>query len=416
MDPVCNYRLYIQNALDHLADKIGAKNAFAFTQDTEIQDSSYQKRLIINSKRFYIGLQREIPSNWMLRTTVDVISRLLERLSASFDRTSNWFFDARTHQALSAEDLSKELYSVVANWIFDSIKNDYGLDLYTIARISDMPYEQDKSQGTIMLYPFDIPGGACRLMVEMKSNTVVTLNSAKHVRKLLAGVGEDTALVFARNGTDENYLLYGLAEKNCPSPFRIELNGKNWKFYCGNDVRFACEYDRPKVWTDPLLTINHLLNELFANQVDYFDLLDAARKQRHGTSVVLMEFDACTQPYMDNLANHDRTFSAVPVSNLNPKVFTDLARMDGALVFDAKTKELKYFSTIVDGIACVQGDLGRGARHNGMNCFIANLVKRGMELGETVKVAAIAFSEDGGAKLVGSTDFDTISQAFFEFK
>lgn len=433
---VDNYKKFIQDALTELTGMLKSNLKvciYEVKENDKAKKLAYCKKLFIDSHCFLIGidLKGEDPNqrlNWLMRNAIDRIALVLGQRHITFDRTKFWYFDRRTKQVFTEKQLAEYLYSDIQRFIFSIFRESFGIDLSLIAEISAMPYEGDKPHGKFMLFPEITESDFRNFLIRVEQNTPITFSShstiektahEKQIRKLLAGVGDDTALVFG--GSKNDYPFQGFAKADPRCPFFIKIDGEKWSVWCCGVVWFSCEYDHPAEWHDPeeeLKNINRKLMDWFNSEKGYYDLLYDASIQKHGTSLILMKFDEITRAYMNNLVTHRRAFSVADLHNLPKGFITNLARIDGAIVIDADSQQLKYFSTNVDGIACIQGDLGRGARHNGLKAFAANLKKMGKDNESDITAAVVIFSEDGGAEIVLSSDIEVSEDAdvFFNFE
>lgn len=225
----------------------------------------------------------------------------------------------------------------------------------------------------------------------------------KQIRKLLAGAGENT-LIFQR--TKYGYAVKGYGRPPCQLllGWHIQIHGVlEWSVgYCGfqNTDLFKLVRDVPQVIFDPVASALSSLVEEFPHlkgngmveaQIRY------ANSQEHGTALIFVDFEnEIAQKRITRLYDYERSLKAdiKDISDLKA-----ISAMDGGIVIDVNKRALNgssvaFVSTIVDGLVNTTGLLDRGARHNSIHTFVANIAEE--TGGQSGVVCALVFSEDGG--------------------
>lgn len=153
----------------------------------------------------------------------------------------------------------------------------------------------------------------------------------------------------------------------------------------------------PKIIRDPITTVLKDLKLEFGPDYDWDaarSLLASGARQQHGTALIFMDFDdGWIKKWTARLYCCERMIQ-LDESADGPDAVQSLSGMDGAILIDVHTMKVRYFTAVLDGHVFVRGDLSRGARHNGVLTFIADLARTSP--GHSSKLASVVFSEDGG--------------------
>lgn len=131
-----------------------------------------------------------------------------------------------------------------------------------------------------------------------------------------------------------------------------------------------------------------LENEFENSKPELIKTLQEVMKQRHGSSAIVVKCKNNIEEHFSKLSKHNK---AIKVEKfLDNNGVKEAAHMDGAIVIDFDTSEIKYLAVIVDGESSIPGDMSRGARFNSIKNFTYNIAS------DKIPIVSIVFSEDGG--------------------
>lgn len=288
-----------------------------------------------------------------------------------------------------------------------------------ICNLACKPYEGNQNKGAIR-FSSDRIKTACSILL---SNPVeCTLAKAREIRKLLEMTSVNTSLII--NIADHK--AFGLGKKGAGDYFiKFDGNGR-WKLFSDNT-------------NEPVLSVEGTICtfissidksdfkatfiKVFPEYEDYFDIvnniIEEARKQKHGTSVVICDK---AKEESERLGSKGRAIEIKPISltkKLEPKqrsvnifevkrslissteniqtdneIIKKITSIDGALIISPEG-ECFAIGAILDGVATVVGDTGRGARYNSLNNYVKwvkNYYK--IESKGNINAMAVVISED----------------------
>ncbi len=416
---------YFQKILDPLANLLGAESGTLKAGNTKEDVGTYFQKLQGKYKdleTIYIGTS---DCQALLQIAVDRVVRAFHGMRLiPFQDPNKLFYRSDTKGTSSNDDVANCLYAEIGDWLKTRYKTVLGLDFDVIDMLSNAPYEGEAARGEIAFLP-DLDERDCAKLeplplVRFTENKRLALNAhnIKQVRKVLAG-SHNNCLLLYHDEESREYLCYGfipLDRKN-EFPYCIEIRGPyNWVLSKEGEPLFEMINGNPRIIVDEIENAFSLLQEEFKGDPNQAAIVEkmktaihAISQQHHGTSVIFLDLASGgpAHDWMENLVNRKR---ALPTKNVHllqmqhtkeqGKFLANLGRIDGALVVDVNTGELQYTAAIVDGLAIVDGHLDRGARHNSIKTFIANLYKKQTD----GRMAALVFSEDGGVKIIRGSE------------
>lgn len=130
------------------------------------------------------------------------------------------------------------------------------------------------------------------------------------------------------------------------------------------------------------------------NESAIFSIIKSARKQSHGTTILIME-DALSGAERLADANRAILIDAVQVTEKN---ILSLSAIDGAMIIDTEGN-CYAIGAILDGVAIKPGNIARGARYNSAITYVDYW------LGEGYKAVAIIVSSDDSVDLYPDESF-----------
>ncbi len=422
---------YMRGTLCKLSLLLSSEQTMSLLEisDKDLRRRSYKKVARIGGQSFYIAISAG-EARRLLCLAVDIVEDYLNDAEPDLVQQNRWFYDKAGRGVLEEKDLAQEIYREIQRRIIHEHSETIGISMTDLERLSLIPYEGEKADGTLVFLTVETEDKAkieellLDIPIVMQEPIEFLSKNLKQIRKLLAGAGREECLLFIRTDRNKGYLLSGYMNRQWLSScsWYSTINGiQEWTIGFQGIPLFHMKFDKIQIIADPIQPVLLILKEEFASVLpgdengcnDYInefeDVLRAIAQQRHGTSVVFL--DARTESVkarLDNLVRRKRAIevakvpvvksgkSKEPVKN---EVFTNLGRVDGAFIVDIVKGEISYFAVIVDGIACIEGELDRGARHNSLKTFIASLLLDN----DNVKAVAAIFSEDGGVKTIQAT-------------
>lgn len=392
---------------------LGAKEDAIIIKQTPFARNTYGQDILFSGETYRIMLKEGIKPGCLVCLFVDLVAKRLNDAAAFLAATSGYPYLESTYRPCTMKEWAEDFYLDLQNQLFQTYKMGLGIDLGLIDELSAAPYEGDPCDkgGLVFVQHFArLPDRALTIRLRTSEDIILRRGMKKHIRKLLAGAGEEYYILFQQNSKGD-YQCMGYCKKKTALKLGWVVSFKNtldWEFsYMGKPLFRMLAY-RPKVIVDPIeRVVEKLRTEFGSLTLRGADLLLAGtQSQKHGATLIFADFeDPYVAGWIDNYYHCKRavgvnlprdTSGGVKAS----QAVHSLSRMDGAIFVDVNTMELKYAAAIVDGRvhAHVPGDLARGARHNGIKAFLVDLVLS--DKCNEHKVAAVIFSEDGGATTI----------------
>lgn len=246
----------------------------------------------------------------------------------------------------------------------DSLTNAYGL-CSAMTAIAGRNYESEHAYGKFVLCQteeIDFPAF-------LKFETPVSLKQHGRIRKLLELTRGDFSLILADIG------VVGLARSSDDrrpdmQKFEIDILGHHYWRVVRHGITL-CEFwygtpriPRPKVDFTQFADLCERLLPDDSDVSELWDVIEAAVKQRHGTTLVI---SAKAAEEVRRLAA--QSTNIIP-TKLIASMTSALSSIDGAIVID-QNAVCHGFGTILDGMAAKGGDPGRGARYNSAIRYLA---------------------------------------------
>lgn len=409
---------FLSSTMDKLSGQLMAdKGSLLFGQRKTASCSAYDIPTQITGYEFYVGLSEEMAKVWLMRTAADVVANYLRKFDGDLEQDGRWFLRQEAIAPHDEESLADELLMRIYQHILLKFEKVLGLNFDAINALSLRPYESEQAKGILCFIPYlmphEVPSLQERLCVAFRAPfPVFSSDNVKHIRKLLAGAGkeEENGLLFAWESGTQDYTCRGyLGQKDIyDTPYHIQIRGPaKWLLYKGRQILFCVESERPKLWHDPLLGAMDVLRGEFSlseeNEYVAERLLRVFAKQRHGTSVIFINRKPVAGVWANWLVARKRSIS-VERLDINKEGVADsllgLSRMDGAFIVNVSDWTITNIATIVDGIAYIDGDPSRGARHNSLTTALANLCKKDKK----VRAVAVIISEDGDMSAIRASN------------
>lgn len=235
------------------------------------------------------------------------------------------------------------------------------------------------------------------LEVQLDSSIVILQDNMRTIRKLLQIADKELPLVVCKN----TILGFGLRSSHECIKYKILFNGfMHWELWKNNKVIITHEngrcifhnYKREDKW------YKVLINKYFPENFDILPIIDVistAVKQRHGTSILIME-DAYSET--KRLCNADRGIRIEKkCMSKNLQILEKMTSIDGAILLDLGCN-CWGMGIILDGNSIVCGKNSRGARYNSVYNYVANRRIDGRIC------IGIIISEDGMVDIVSASE------------
>lgn len=301
-------------------------------------------------------------------------------------------------------------------WLAERWERTTGIRFETIDRLSVTPYEGEAAQGLLAFLPLlnreeKVPlSKLLRVDFQPENRPIFSTSSIKHVRKVFAGARWGALLVLREDNTSDGMRCRGYIDRENVQQFSYYVKIRapyQWTMYEGCTPLFNVEFDRCGVYRDPLEDVVDKLCQEFKKTREEFgeirQVLEAVSQQRHGATLLFLDFeDELVKSRMESLVRYLRTISIVPLPLTQcAELLTDLGRIDGAIVVDAGANVVPFIGALLDGEVAVEGDPGRGSRHNSISTLFSSLVTHSWQEERPVPQGAAAiFSEDGGCRVM----------------
>lgn len=376
-----------------------------YSRCVQIADRSYY---VMTSKK--IGKDIHPPA--LLCRFVDLVANRLQSISGYLSTPGALPFLSNRPGPCSVAEWAEAIHFQLQNELVDHYKNSLQLELPLVDFLSSQPYEHESCSGNLVFVedPNTDLSSCLSIPVTAAEDIPFTYDKQKLLRKLLAGA-KKMALLFQRK--DSLYLFKGYSDTQQAEAlgWSVSIHSTlDWSFCYKSIPLFKVLRSRPQIIRDGLSTaIDELMLEFALSSREsadpLYDLLKVASCQRHGTSVIVADMEhPVIQTWLEGLYGYRRAIRVDRTDAMSDRdIVQALSRKDGALVVDVNTMRIVYAALIADGRAKVNGYLERGARHNSVSAALSDLVLSHMD--NPPKVAAVMFSEDGGAKTVCGHSF-----------
>lgn len=361
----------------------------------------YNRRLSFGDQHIYLGIQKSAGQSYLLNMFIDTVAERVAIDRSLIESSSTGLFVSSRARPCLAQEWGEDLYRDVQNRIIQSFGTGLSLDIALINRLSAQRYEGAKCEGGLVFDSGQTTDVDALLSMPIEAAEKIVFQAAmlRQIRKLLAG-SKDYRLVFRWDPDCQEYICKGYCRKAVANQFEWEVRFSDlldWKFYHFGHPMFRFLHNGPKIIRDPITAVvNELKEEFPAIDLNAARLLlERGSRQSHGTALIFLDFDdPHIKKWIDRLYLNERAIRLVSCESA-PDAVQSLSGLDGALLIDAHTMEVKYFTAIVDGRVSTRGDLSRGARHNSIHTFVTDLVSTSPQ--QASKAVAVVFSEDGGA-------------------
>lgn len=403
--------------LNKLSEHLGCSNSPFAIQEQKPSPGFYVRKLPLYGpdgkvlEEHFLTLPET--DGFFLRAAADCVADSVERREVSL-LNPHAFSD--NGEEVPPSSLAEFYHASLHRWLALSFKRMSGICFETINRLSASPYEGDAAQGVLAFLPLLIDGEGgplsklLRVDFQPKNRPVFSAGYIKQVRKVFAGAGNGAMLVVREGNTPQEMRCRGYLNREdaLRFPYHAELQGPyQWTLYEGCTPLFNIEFDRCKVYQDPLETAMDMLCQEFRKTSTEFspvrDALVSVSRQRHGATLLFLDLgDEAVKDRIDKLIKYQRAIAIEPLPLLQcTELLTGLGRIDGAIVVNISTCAVPYIGTLLDGETAVAGDPARGSRHNSISTLFSSLVAGCRQAGRPVPQGAAAiFSEDGGCQVM----------------
>lgn len=395
---------YIDEASKAAGKLLGAEPDVFQVEKAPESPMGYNRRLSFGDQHIYLGIQKSTGHSYLLNMFIDTAAERVAADRSLIEGSSSGMFVSSRARPCLAQEWGEDLYRDVQNRVIQSFGIGLSLDIALINRLSAQRYEGAICEGGLVFDSGQTTDVDALLSMPIEAAGKIVFQTAmlRQIRKLLAG-SKDYCLVFCWDSGCQEYICKGYCRKAVADQFEWEVSFSDlldWKFYHYGYPMFRFLHDAPKVIRNPITAVLNELKKEFEPSITID--LDAARlllergsEQSHGTALIFLDWeDPYIKSWIERLYQNERMIRLVSCESA-PDAVRSLSGMDGALLIDARTMEVKYFTAIVDGRVSARGDLSRGARHNSIHTFVTDLVSTSPL--QSSKVMAIVFSEDGGA-------------------
>lgn len=399
------------------------RDCFSFLPSSfPLKNAIYRRPAIYLGNDLYDVALVSTAGQLLLRQTVDVLVETLQNFTYSSEN-EYWFYDYTKKKNHSPESLARLIYEEVYNSLYEFFGGALGIDFSVMSRLSEMAYEKDAAHGHLFFYTGTVSHEClnrwCKPLFYQEYYVTLTSENVRHIRKLLAGT-EKNGLLFIRDTDADEYRCYGYIDQECRMKIftSIFIDGKGgWRLMLDGKETFCVKGNR--AFLPPSLfefedVQKKLESEFGAEYSELLPALEVLSTQKHGTSIVFLDLDkenSFSAEWMTNLANRKRACAVTPISlkevvpNSEAAVLLNgISRVDGAIVADYPSREIRYINVIVDGKAVTDGRADVGSRHNALRSFVANLAKGGQR-DPHPKALACIFSEDGGISVEAASSY-----------
>lgn len=403
--------------LNKLSEYLGCSNSPFAIQEQKPSPGFYVRKLPLYGpdgkvlEEHFLTLPET--DGFFLRAAADCVADSVERREVSL-LNPHAFSD--NGEEVPPSSLGEFYHASLHRWLALSFKRMSGICFETINRLSASPYEGDAAQGVLAFLPLLIDGEGVplskllRVDFQPKNRPVFSAGYIRQVRKVFAGAGNGAMLVVREGNTPQEMRCRGYLNREdaLRFPYHAELWGPyQWTLYEGCTPLFNIEFDRCKVYQDPLETAMNMLCQEFRKTSTEFspvrDALVSVSRQRHGATLLFLDLgDEAVKDRIDKLIEYQRAIAIEPLPLLQcTELLTGLGRIDGAIVVNISTCAVPYIGILLDGETAVAGDPARGSRHNSISTLFSSLVAGCRQAGRPVPQGAAAiFSEDGGCQVM----------------
>lgn len=348
---------------------------------------------------------------------MDEVLLLLRELGLPEEGRPLWPADEGGMPIDDPRRLAGYLYERTCRDVARAYEEIAGFDFPDMSSLAEQAYESEGARGEMaFLTASELEDGTLedgRFFVRFRpgGGPVWSRETLRQIRKLLAGAGENV-LCFLRKDPESPYVCQGYLDRRRAWPFPLSVSvrrGGRWTLLAGGRPLFRAASHRIMAPGDPVeAALDRLEREFGGDREAWRPALEAFRRQRHGTALVLLDLrQERPREWMERLVRMNRAFPVMGPhilkgSGADWDSLTELARIDGAYVADTDSGELRYMAAIFDGLALCPGNRAGGARRNALTAWVENVVDGSLPADDPrqTRAAAVIFSEDGGMRTV----------------
>ena len=354
-------------------------------------DSNYIPYSLENRKKGFYVMVAYNSTEWEdKRIPVDLIDQFFSYFKQNInflsqEQTSSMRLSTSINQIFNPTIIIRKVCEKRLKELFGNKKEIRDGELFDfVCNLACKTYEGSSNKGVIRFVSdkYKIP-----YLLQFEKIVPCIIENAREIRKLLEMTDKNIPLLV------KDHQIVGLGMQGASRySISFEGNGK-WKL-------LPNEKDSPVFTVEGgICTFTGSNNELEFSDVftstfpDYKDycckvkaIIDSAKKQKHGTSIVICS-DA--EKEANRLFNKARAIKIAPISLVDNKAINNLTSIDGAIIISPEGK-CYAIGAILDGEATIKGDTARGARYNSL----CNYVAWRKENSKECNVMAVVISED----------------------
>lgn len=408
--------------IERIQEIFGAREKPLILMKSQAQAEKYRRVIRFSGTCYDLTYKNTCQEEMLLSGFIDAFADYIEVNRAFMEMPDGnfpWdgpFAPPQKESTRRVSVVAETLYNCVDVSVFRRFRIGLGVDLSLMDELSTRTYEGDSGGGHIVFCASQ-KGFQPDLVPEFPRNIFWDWEFLSQIRKLMAGMHEENALLFVRQ-PDGQYQFEGYCADFNPSWKRdseiccICCQGAGaWTlFYNGTNGVLQRSHSRLQICGDPqsyaMKKLESSFPASFRNsecRMNAGALLRMAKKQKHGTSLIFMDFaNEAVRQRVETLCTlqravkvRDSAFCAERSETLN------ISRMDGALLVNAHTMCIEYIAAILDGRALLPGQLDKGSRHNSIRTFLGDLCYVAKE---PPTLCAVIFSSDGDVEVVTGND------------
>lgn len=239
-----------------------------------------------------------------------------------------------------------------------------------------------------------------------KDTRVICKDNLRMIRKLIEISKRNTVYLFADKIEEDQLFeitrLVRLKKENqqiVQGDIYIKFSGfMHWSVVCGQKEELTYYHGVYKFndsaenrkYEDEINNLKNVDKEMIKS------LVEVIKKQKHGTSVIISDYNGDTGSVVDELCRLNRGIrisseiryhpNKCEEERWNAEQILSITGIDGALFMDMEGRCLAI-GVLVDGKATIKGDVGRGSRFNSINNYVLQK--------ESGNYIGIVVSEDG---------------------
>lgn len=312
------------------------------------------------------GKHIEIVASLIVSTLVEYVDNL-NKITRNNQAGIDEWFEKKKFDFM--EYYIRELYK-----IFPSIP-----DVRTLTKISGLKYERRSNEGSIYFVNEENLQFIIKDMIKFTKGSCLQENSAENIRKirkLLEMCRESGRCLVARNGGSGSEIVGLLSDSQKMDNIeciKIHFDDTKWQIYYGNEM--VLKYQDAEYYINSDNEENVLEEKCKKAGLNYnifgkiFQELE--EKVSHGALVIIASDAKSQAETLCGTYNRGMQIEPIDITPENYQLLLGMASIDGAVLLDFSGR-CYGFSVILDGLALVEGNSGKGSRYNSAINYIAN--------------------------------------------